>query len=155
MYRTFGAPGVDRTGADHAGDDSPTVRPIRPGNALPGLYSVTLRAPSPHPHGKAINDSRPSKSGDPNAQQLWLCSQQRCRETTIDHIRTSGAEARAFRCQKHGEAGDVVESHIAALSLLDQRIEAGQSQGLFVDALLRAHQFRVGESWTDCVDANG
>ena len=45
MYRTFGAPGVERTGAGHAGDDSPTVRPIRPENALPGLYSVKLMAP--------------------------------------------------------------------------------------------------------------
>ena len=82
-------------------------------------------------------------------------SHHRCRETTIDYIRTSGAEARSFRRQEHGEAGDVVESHIAALGLLHQRIEAGQSQCLFVYALLRADQIGVGESWTDCVDANG
>src|SRR5215510_9254919 len=39
MNTTLGAPGLARTGAGHAGEDSPMVRPMRPGNVVPGLYS--------------------------------------------------------------------------------------------------------------------
>src|SRR3974390_1615084 len=41
MNSTFGDPGFARTGAGHAGDDSPMVRPMRPGNVVPGLYSLS------------------------------------------------------------------------------------------------------------------
>src|SRR5262245_39723563 len=41
MNSTFGAPGLARTGAGHAGEDSPMVRPMRPGNVVPGLYSLS------------------------------------------------------------------------------------------------------------------
>src|SRR4051812_41546734 len=37
---TLGDPGLARSGCGHAGDDSPTVRPITPGNAIPGSYSL-------------------------------------------------------------------------------------------------------------------
>jgi hypothetical protein len=37
---TFGAPSLARVGEGQAGDDSSTVRPITPGNGLPGLYST-------------------------------------------------------------------------------------------------------------------
>ena len=42
MKSTFGAPGLARTGAGHAGCDSPMVRPMTPGNVVPGLYSLRL-----------------------------------------------------------------------------------------------------------------
>src|SRR5262249_9934931 len=41
MNSTFGDPGFARTGAGHAGELSAMVRPIRPGNVLPGLYSLS------------------------------------------------------------------------------------------------------------------
>src|SRR5215475_9223563 len=41
MNSTLGAPGFARTGAGHAGEDSPIVRPMRPGNVVPGLYSLS------------------------------------------------------------------------------------------------------------------
>jgi len=37
---TFGAPSRARFGAGHAGDDSSGVRPMTPGNGVPGVYSV-------------------------------------------------------------------------------------------------------------------
>jgi len=40
MYSTFGAPFLARKGAGYAGSDSPMVRPMRPGNVVPGLYSL-------------------------------------------------------------------------------------------------------------------
>jgi len=40
MKSTLGAPSFARSGAGQAGLDSPTVRPITPGNAVPGLYST-------------------------------------------------------------------------------------------------------------------
>src|SRR5947209_1690126 len=39
MKSTLGAPSRVRSGSGHAGLDSSVVRPIRPGNAVPGLYS--------------------------------------------------------------------------------------------------------------------
>jgi hypothetical protein len=46
---TFGAPSRARVGAGQAGLDSSTVRPISPGNWLPGRYSsmplISLLAP--------------------------------------------------------------------------------------------------------------
>ena len=36
---TLGVPSLARTGCGQAGSDSDTVRPITPGNAVPGLYS--------------------------------------------------------------------------------------------------------------------
>src|SRR5450631_1286414 len=41
MIITFGAPGVARTGCGQAGDDWSVVRPMTPGNAVPGLYSIS------------------------------------------------------------------------------------------------------------------
>src|SRR5262245_61687726 len=41
MNNTFGDPGLARTGEGHAGDDSPMVRPMRPGNVVPGGYSFS------------------------------------------------------------------------------------------------------------------
>ena len=38
----FGASGLERTGAGHAGSDSLTVRPMRPVKVVPGLYSFRL-----------------------------------------------------------------------------------------------------------------
>ena len=38
----FGASGLERIGAGHAGSDSLTVRPIRPVKVVPGLYSFRL-----------------------------------------------------------------------------------------------------------------
>src|SRR5580698_10923614 len=40
MKRTLGAPSLARSGDGHAGSDSPIVRPMRPGNVVPGLYSL-------------------------------------------------------------------------------------------------------------------
>src|SRR5262245_15180234 len=39
MKRTLGAPGFGRMGSGQAGEESSIVRPMRPGNAVPGLYS--------------------------------------------------------------------------------------------------------------------
>src|SRR5712691_6793303 len=50
MIITFGEPGVARTGCGQAGDDWSVVRPIVPGNAVPGLYSIN---PIGAPHGVA------------------------------------------------------------------------------------------------------
>jgi hypothetical protein len=36
---TFGDPGTARTGCGPTGQDSSVVRPIRPGNVVPGAYS--------------------------------------------------------------------------------------------------------------------
>src|SRR5262249_61342710 len=47
MNRTFGAPGFARTGAGHAGEDSPIVRPMRPGNVVPGGYSLSSALAGP------------------------------------------------------------------------------------------------------------
>src|SRR3954470_4376881 len=41
MTSTFGAPGTARRGRGHAGLDASTVRPITPGNPVPGLYSFS------------------------------------------------------------------------------------------------------------------
>src|SRR5215472_12654662 len=41
MKSTFGAPGFGRTGFGQAGSDSPMVRPMRPGNVVPGRYSLS------------------------------------------------------------------------------------------------------------------
>src|SRR5262245_47987170 len=41
MNNTFGDPGFARTGEGHAGEDSPIVRPMRPGNVVPGGYSFS------------------------------------------------------------------------------------------------------------------
>src|SRR6516225_5161732 len=46
MKRTFGAPGRARFGAGHAGFDTSNVRPMTPGNAWPGLYSLSAMFPS-------------------------------------------------------------------------------------------------------------
>ncbi|AKV00763.1 hypothetical protein AKJ09_07426 [Labilithrix luteola] len=40
MKSTFWSPAFARTGSGHAGDDSPKVRPITPGNVVPGSYST-------------------------------------------------------------------------------------------------------------------
>src|SRR4029079_18907410 len=40
MNSTLGDPGLARSGRGQAGDDSPTVRPITPGNAVPASYSL-------------------------------------------------------------------------------------------------------------------
>src|SRR5689334_16407660 len=40
MNSTLGDPGFARSGFGQAGDDSPIVRPITPGNAVPGSYSL-------------------------------------------------------------------------------------------------------------------
>ena len=40
MKSTFGAPFFERSGSGHAGDDLSKVRPMTPGNAVPGLYSL-------------------------------------------------------------------------------------------------------------------
>ena len=40
MSSTLGAPGLARLGIGQAASDSPTVRPIRPGNVVPGWDSV-------------------------------------------------------------------------------------------------------------------
>src|SRR5262245_42474683 len=40
MKRTLGAPSFARSGSGHAGDETSNVRPITPGNAVPGLYST-------------------------------------------------------------------------------------------------------------------
>src|SRR4051812_36364505 len=40
MKRTFAAPSFARIGAGQAGVDSSAVRPITPGNGVPGSYSV-------------------------------------------------------------------------------------------------------------------
>src|SRR5262245_4095825 len=48
MKSAFGAPSFARSGWGQAGLDSPMVRPRRPGNAVPGLYStIALFAPLP------------------------------------------------------------------------------------------------------------
>src|SRR6185436_3231672 len=47
MNSTLGDPGFARSGRGHAGDDSPIVRPITPGNALPGSYSLIAIAALP------------------------------------------------------------------------------------------------------------
>src|SRR5215471_8095735 len=41
MNSTFVDPGFARTGAGHAGELSAMVRPIRPGNVVPGWYSLS------------------------------------------------------------------------------------------------------------------
>src|SRR6185369_8874234 len=45
--RTLGDPGLARIGRGQAGVDSPTVRPITPGNAVPGSYSLIAIAGPP------------------------------------------------------------------------------------------------------------
>src|SRR5215471_14399111 len=46
---TFGASRLARSGRGHAGLDSSAVRPITPGNAVPGSYSVSpIARPSIH-----------------------------------------------------------------------------------------------------------
>src|SRR5258705_235952 len=39
MKRTFGAPSFARSGSGQAGLETSNVRPMTPGNAVPGLYS--------------------------------------------------------------------------------------------------------------------
>jgi hypothetical protein len=41
IISTFGAPGVTRRDAGQAGSNSPVLRPITPGKAVPGSYSFT------------------------------------------------------------------------------------------------------------------
>jgi hypothetical protein len=41
MKRTFGAPSFARLGSGHAGCETSAVRPITPGNVVPGLYSFS------------------------------------------------------------------------------------------------------------------
>ena len=41
MKTTFGAASGARFGLGHAGVDSPIVRPMTPGNVVPGVYSVS------------------------------------------------------------------------------------------------------------------
>src|SRR5262249_51482595 len=48
MKSTFGAPSFARRGAGQAGSDSPTVRPMRPGKVVPGLYSFNAMSISPY-----------------------------------------------------------------------------------------------------------
>jgi len=68
---------AERTGAGHAGDDSPRVWPIRPGNVLPDVYFVRLMASPLRSHGEAVNASPPSilhdrpGGGPQNVQCLW------------------------------------------------------------------------------------
>src|SRR5436190_23554217 len=45
MKSTLGEPGLARSGAGHAGDDSPMVLPMTPGNAVPGSYSLIAMCP--------------------------------------------------------------------------------------------------------------
>src|SRR4249919_1964157 len=47
MNSTLGAPSRARTGAGQAGVDSSAVRPITPGNAAPGSYSIIAIRTSP------------------------------------------------------------------------------------------------------------
>src|SRR5260370_28929359 len=47
MNKTLGEPGFARSGRGHAGLDSSVVRPITPGNAVPGSYSVSPIARPP------------------------------------------------------------------------------------------------------------
>jgi hypothetical protein len=42
MISTFGDPDAARTGRGHAGLDSSAVRPMTPGNVVPGSYSWRL-----------------------------------------------------------------------------------------------------------------
>src|ERR1039457_2091800 len=77
MNSTFGAPGAARSGRGHAGVDSCAVRPITPGNAWPGSYSVSPICPAlppagPHrPAPREVNARarrlRSPAGGDPNA----------------------------------------------------------------------------------------
>ena len=47
LYVGVGAPGRARNGSGQAGVDSSSVRAITPGNAVPGLYSVSFGTTSP------------------------------------------------------------------------------------------------------------
>src|SRR4029079_6792226 len=61
MNKTFGDPDLARTGRGHAGDDSPIVRPVTPGNAVPGSYS--LNAIEDLPVGAEQGGSAPGWAG--------------------------------------------------------------------------------------------
>jgi hypothetical protein len=54
MNSTFGTPGAARSGRGQAGVDSSAVRPITPGNAWPGSYSVSAISLSTHPPAVAV-----------------------------------------------------------------------------------------------------
>jgi hypothetical protein len=41
MNNTLGAPALARSGWGQAGEDTSNVRPITPGKAVPGLYSLS------------------------------------------------------------------------------------------------------------------
>src|SRR5271157_3515154 len=41
INNTLGAPSPARSGSGQAGDDTSNVRPITPGKAVPGLYSLS------------------------------------------------------------------------------------------------------------------
>src|ERR1039458_5766978 len=62
MIITFGAPGVARTGYGQAGLDWSVVRPITPGNAAPGLYSISpICAPRGVSWGPRLSQETPSR----------------------------------------------------------------------------------------------
>jgi hypothetical protein len=50
IINTFGDPGAARTGWGHAGLETSVVRPITPGNTVPGSYSLSAIDRNLHPH---------------------------------------------------------------------------------------------------------
>src|SRR5215467_9477725 len=70
MKSTFGAPSLARLGAGHAGLETSNVRPITPGKACPGLYSLSDMMLSFTPHGS--RQSHPTHARAPvSADSIW------------------------------------------------------------------------------------
>ena len=74
MKSTLGEPGLARSGRGHAGDDSPMVRPITPGNAVPGAYSLIAIAVLLGVATRCVGDraSRSTTAADSGARRSAL-----------------------------------------------------------------------------------
>src|SRR5882724_6425360 len=68
MKSTFGAPGFARIGAGHAGSEFSMVRPMTPGKAVPGGYSLSSACAAPASAADAASAEPPPsrKSRRPN-----------------------------------------------------------------------------------------
>src|SRR5690242_21382884 len=107
MTSTFGAPGTARSGRGHAGLDASTVRPITPGNPVPGLYSVS--AIRPHPIRIGPGRSTSLLSGDVASPlrddhvAAWSATKRRGRAlTAASRLSAPAAVRRALRREAGG-----------------------------------------------------